>query len=53
MRISHARDQLTTIGEKLNDAELVNVALNGFSKSREPFVKGVYAWGNIPNWQRL
>jgi hypothetical protein len=31
MRITQIRDQLATIGEKLEDIELVNVALNGFS----------------------
>jgi len=41
------------IGEKVNDVELVTVALNGFPKSWEPFVKGVCAWKNLPDWQRL
>jgi hypothetical protein len=37
MRITWARGHIATIGEKLDDVELVNVALNGFPKSWEPF----------------
>jgi hypothetical protein len=53
MRITQVRDQLAAIGEKTEDAELMNVALNGLPKSWEPFVKGVCARENIPDWQRL
>jgi len=31
-RITQIRDQLATIGEKVDDVELVNAALNGFTK---------------------
>ena len=31
----------------------MNVALNGFTKPWEPFVKGICAQENIPYWQRL
>jgi hypothetical protein len=44
---------LQPIGEKVEDVELVNVALNGFTKSWEPFVKGVCAREKLPNWERL
>jgi hypothetical protein len=50
MRITHVSDHLATIGDKLDDIELVNVALSGFPKTWEPFVKGVYARENLPNW---
>jgi hypothetical protein len=40
MRITQVRDQLAAIGEKLDDVELVNVALNGFPNSWKPFVQG-------------
>jgi hypothetical protein len=53
MRITQVCDELAAIGEKTEDAELVNVALNGLPKSWEPFVKGVCARENIPDWQRL
>ena len=41
MRITQTHDQLASIGEKVVDVELVNVALNSFTKSWEPFVKGI------------
>jgi hypothetical protein len=53
MRITRTHDQLAAIGEKVDEAEVVNVALNGFTKSQEPFIKGVYARENLPDWQRL
>jgi hypothetical protein len=53
MRITQTRDQLAAIGEKVDDVELVNVALNGFTKSWEPFVKGICAREKLPNWERL
>jgi hypothetical protein len=53
MRITLTRDQLAAIGEKVDDVELVNVTLNGFTKSWESFVKGVCAREKLPNWERL
>jgi hypothetical protein len=44
---------LQPYGEKNEDTKLVNVALNGLPKCWEPFVKGVCAWENIRDWQRL
>jgi hypothetical protein len=48
MRIIQTHDQLASIGEKVDKAELVNVALNSFTKSWEPFVKGVCAREKLP-----
>jgi hypothetical protein len=54
MKITQIRDQLCTIvGEKVDDAELVNMALNGFPTSWEPFVKGMCAHENLPDFQML
>lgn len=53
MRITQTRDQLAAIGEKVDEEKLVYVALNGFTKSWEPFVKGICAREKLPNWQRL
>ena len=50
MRITQICDQLATIGENVDDSELVNVALNGFTKPWKPFMKGIYARVNIPDW---
>ena len=37
----------------MHDAELVTVPLNGFTKSWEPFMKGICAQEKLPNWDRL
>jgi hypothetical protein len=53
MKITQIRDQLAVVGEKVVDAELVNMALNGFPTSWEPFVKGICARENLPTFERL
>jgi hypothetical protein len=40
MMITQVRDQIASIGEKMDHVDLVNVALNGLPKSQEPFFKG-------------
>jgi hypothetical protein len=42
-KITRIHDQLASVGEKVEDAELVNIALKGFLASWEPFVKGICA----------
>ena len=32
-RVSHVRDELAAVGEVVDSAELIQIALNGFSKS--------------------
>ena len=41
------------IGEKVEDVELVRVALNGFSQPWHDFVRVVVARVNFPSWARL
>jgi hypothetical protein len=53
MRITQIRDQLVAIGEAVDDTELVNVALNGFPGSWEPFVQGICAREKLPPFDRL
>jgi hypothetical protein len=53
MKITHICDQLAAVGEKVEDAELVNMALSGFPVSREPFVKGICVWENLPDFERF
>jgi hypothetical protein len=53
MRITQIRDQLVAIGEVVDDTELVNVALNGFPESWEPFVQGICAREKLPPFDRL
>jgi len=44
---------LQQLGRRFADAELVNMALNGFLASWEPFVKGICARENLPKFERL
>jgi hypothetical protein len=48
MRITQIRGQLAAVGQTILDAELVNVALNGFSKAWEPFIIGISAREKLP-----
>ena len=52
-RVSQVRDELAAVGETVDSAELIRVALNGFSKSWETFVWGIVAWENMLSWERL
>jgi hypothetical protein len=53
MRITQIHDQLVAIGERVDATELVNVALNGFPRSWEPFVQGICAQEKMPPFERL
>jgi hypothetical protein len=52
-KLTQIRDELGAVGSKTEDAELVRVALNGFSKSRESFVQSIVAREKLPDWQHL
>ena len=52
-RLTQIRDGLGAVGSKTDDEELVWIALNGFSKPWDTFVKGVVPRENLPDWQRL
>ena len=53
MRLTHIRDELGAVGSKTVDEKLFRIALNGFSKPWDTFVKGVVAREKLPDWQRL
>jgi hypothetical protein len=53
MRITQTCNWLATTREKVVDVEVVNVALNGFTKSCEPFVKGICSREKLLDWQRV
>jgi hypothetical protein len=42
-RISQIEDQLVTIGDLVEDVELVTTMINGFPPSWDPFLQGIYA----------
>jgi hypothetical protein len=52
MRILQIKDQLATIGDSLDDAELVTT-LNGFPSSWDPFVQGICARSKLPKFDKL
>lgn len=51
--ISQVRDELATIGEKVDDLKSMRTTLKGFTKQWTPFIKGIVARENLPNWVRL
>jgi hypothetical protein len=53
MKITELRDQLAAIGVKVEDEELVPIALNGFSTSWKPFVQGICAREKLPTFEKL
>jgi hypothetical protein len=52
-RLTQIRDELATIGSKIEDSELVHIALNGFSNPWDTFVHGIVAREKLPDQQRL
>jgi hypothetical protein len=48
--LTQIRDEIGAVGEKTEESELVRVALDGFSKSRDMFVHGVVAREKLPDW---
>ena len=48
-RPTQIMDELGVVGSKTDDEELVQIALNGFSKTWDTFVKGVVAREKLPN----
>jgi len=47
MKVMKIHEQLVVVGEKIKNVELVNIALNGFLISWEPFIKVICACGNL------
>ena len=50
-RVTQVCDELVAIGETVDDHELVRTTLNGFTKSWDVFVSGIFAQENIPKWE--
>lgn len=48
MRITQIYEHLAAIGEVVLDVDLVNVALNGFTKAWEPFIMAICAQEHLP-----
>jgi hypothetical protein len=47
------KDELVAVGKVILDSELVRIALKGFTKEWEVFVKCVVGRENLPDWRIL
>jgi hypothetical protein len=52
-QVAQVKDELAAVGEVISDSELVRIALKGFTKEWEVFVKCVVGREHIPDWSRL
>jgi hypothetical protein len=52
-RVAQVKDELAAVGEVISDSELVRIALKGFTKEWEVFVKCVVGREHLPDWSRL
>jgi hypothetical protein len=52
-KFTQIRDELIVVEEVVDETELVRIALNGFTKKWEVFVRGVVAREKLPHWERL
>jgi hypothetical protein len=51
--VAQVKDKLAPVGEVILDSELVRIALKGFTKEWEVFVKCVVGHEHLPDWSRL
>ena len=52
-RVAQVKDELATVGEVITDSKLVRIALKGFTKEWEVFVKCVVGREKLLDWSRL
>jgi hypothetical protein len=52
-KLRQVKDELAVVGDNVDGTELVRIALNGFSKSWDVFVRGIVAREHTPDWDRL
>jgi hypothetical protein len=52
-KLGQVKDQLAVVGEIVDGTELVRIALNGFTKSWDVFVRDIVAKEYTPDWDRL
>jgi hypothetical protein len=52
-RLTQVRDELATVGDIVLDEELVCIALNGFGKQWDVFVKCIEGREKLPTWDRM
>ena len=52
-RVAQVKDELEAEGETILDSELVRIALKGFTKKWEVFVKCIVGREKLPDWSRV
>ena len=52
-RVAQVKGELTAVGDIVPHSELVRIALKGFSKKWDIFVKCIIGAERLPNWSRL
>ena len=52
-RVAQVKDELVVVGEIFPDLELVRIALKGFTKKWDVFVKCIVGREKLLNWSRL
>jgi hypothetical protein len=51
--VAQVKDELVAVGEVISNSELVRIALKGFTKEWEVFMKCVVGREHLPYWSRL
>ena len=52
-QVAQVKDELATVGETVSNSELVRIALKGFTKKWEDFVKCIVGRVKLPDWSIL
>jgi hypothetical protein len=52
-KVKQLLDELLAVGVRLSPTGIVCSALRGFPKEWDPFISGVVARENLPDWDRL
>jgi hypothetical protein len=52
-RVAQVKDELAVVGEVIPDSELVRIALKGFTKKWEVFMKCVVGREKLPDWSSV
>ena len=52
-RVAQVKDELASVEDIIPDSKLVRIALKGFTKKWEVFVKCIAGREKLPNWSRL
>ena len=52
-RVAQVKDELAVVGDIVPDSEVVRIALKGFTKKWDVFVKWIVGRKNLSNWSIL